>query len=182
MVTAAGAAVLVPAGTLDPMATSGRSPRVWIDVELGATSGSPAASIDIFHAFSSAIGPPTEAWFFHRDRAPLVRGFYYPLVAHERYGVPKGVGPHVVLIGAKGDHLWLSGASCGPGQGAAAATTVLAELAFHLPARAGEQEHSPLARYDEMHYVDGNSAATGTSRNRSPEPHPARPSCAAAGW
>ena len=81
--------------------------------------------------------------------------FYYPLVAHERYGVPKGVGPHVVLIGAKGDHLWLSGASCGPGQGAAAAKTVLAELAFHLPARAGEDEHSPLARYDEMHYVDG---------------------------
>jgi hypothetical protein len=150
-----GAAVQVPAGTLDPMATSGRSPRVWIDVELGATFGRPAASIDIFHEFSSAIGPPTEAWFFHRDRAPLVRGFYYPLVAHERYGVPKGVGPHVVLIGAKGDHLWLSGASCGPGQGAAAATTVLAELAFHLPARAGEQEHSPLARYDEMHYVDG---------------------------
>ena len=76
-----GAAVQVPAGTLDPMATSGRSPRVWIDVELGATFGSPAASIDIFHEFSSAIGPPTEAWFFHRDRAPLVRGFYYPLVA-----------------------------------------------------------------------------------------------------
>ena len=56
------------------MATSGRSPRVWIDVELGATFGSPAASIDIFHEFSSAIGPPTEAWFFRRDRAPLVRG------------------------------------------------------------------------------------------------------------
>ena len=60
------------------MATSERSPRVWIDVELGAAFGSPAASIDIFHAFSSTIGPPTEAWLFHRDRAPLVRGFYSP--------------------------------------------------------------------------------------------------------
>ena len=51
---------------------------------------------------------------------PLVRRFYYPLIAHERYGVPKGLGPHLVLIDAIGDHLWLSGPSCGPGDGAAA--------------------------------------------------------------
>ena len=70
----------------------------------------PADSIDIFHALSSAIGPPTEAWLFHRDRATLVPGFYYPLVARERYGIPKGVGPQVVLIDEIGDHLWLSGA------------------------------------------------------------------------
>jgi len=60
------------------MATSERLPRVWIDIELGAIFGSPFASIEIFHAFSSANGPPTEAWLFHRDRAPLVRGFYSP--------------------------------------------------------------------------------------------------------
>ncbi|HEY4994210.1 MAG TPA: hypothetical protein VII33_19240 [Nakamurella sp.] len=37
-------------------------------------------------------------------------GFYYPLAARERYGIPKGVGPQVVLIDEIGDHLWLSGA------------------------------------------------------------------------
>jgi hypothetical protein len=42
------------------MATSERSPRVWIDVELGATVGSPAGSIEVLQAFRNVIGPPTE--------------------------------------------------------------------------------------------------------------------------
>ena len=42
------------------MATGGRSPRVWIDVELGATVGSPAGSIEVLQAFRNVIGPPTE--------------------------------------------------------------------------------------------------------------------------
>ncbi len=146
---------MVRAGTLDPMATSGRSPRVWIDVELGAAFGDPAASIDVFHAFGRVIGPPAEAWLFHRDRAPLLRGFYYPLVALQRYGIPKDVGPPLVLIDENADQLWFSGACCGPGEGALAATTVLGELGFEVPAAAGDDGHAPLARYDEMHYVGG---------------------------
>ena len=128
------------------MATSERSPRVWTDVELGATFGSPAGSLEVFHEFGSVIGPPAEAWLFHRDHAPLVRGFYYPLVVRQRHGIPKDVGPHLVLSDGTGDQLWLSGASCGPGDGAAAAGTVLDELGLH---------HSPLAGYDELHYLGG---------------------------
>ena len=39
-----------PAVTPDRMATSERSPRVGIDVELGATVGSPAGSIEVLQA------------------------------------------------------------------------------------------------------------------------------------
>ena len=42
------------------MATGERSPRVCIDVELGATVGSPAGSIEVLQAFRNVIGPPTE--------------------------------------------------------------------------------------------------------------------------
>src|SRR5664279_6489445 len=42
------------------MATRGGSPRVWIDVELGATVGSPAGGIEVLQAFRNVIGPPTE--------------------------------------------------------------------------------------------------------------------------
>jgi len=156
------------------MAKSGRSPRVWLDVELGADFGRPAASLDVFHAFSSLIGPPTEAWLFHRDRAPLVRGFYYPLVALHRYGIPKDVGPHVVLIDSTGDQLWLSGASCGPGGGAATAMTMLDELGLDVPAAAGEDEHAPLARYDEMHYVGGRLHGHRSIRERIPGAPPGK--------
>lgn len=135
------------------MATSQLSPRVWIDVELGATFGSPAGSIEIFQEFRSVIGPPTEVWLFHRDHAPLVRGFYYPLGLHESFGVPKGHGPQMVLIDATGDQLWLSGARCGPGAAANAAAAVLEMLGFDLPAT--PREDVSLAAYDEMHYVAG---------------------------
>jgi len=37
---------------------------------------------------------------FHRDRLPWCD---YPLGAHERYGVPKSLGPHLVLTDAIGD-------------------------------------------------------------------------------
>ena len=46
--------------TPDRVATSERSPRVGIDVELGATVGSPAGSIEVLQAFRNVIGPPTE--------------------------------------------------------------------------------------------------------------------------
>ena len=164
------------------MATSGRSPRVWLDVELGADFGSPAASLDVFHAFSSLIGPPTEAWLFHRDRAPLVRGFYYPLVALHRYGIPKDVGPQGVLIDSKGDQLWLSGMSCGPGGGAAAAGTVLDELGFHVPVGERADRIAPLARYDEMHYVGGQLHSHRSIGERIPGAPPGKPSFARAGW
>ena len=50
-----------PAVTPDRQENSERSPRVWIDVELGATIGSPAGSIEVvLQAFRNVIGPPTE--------------------------------------------------------------------------------------------------------------------------
>jgi len=50
-----------PAVTPDRQENSERSPRVWIDVELGATIGSPAGSIGVvLQAFRNVIGPPTE--------------------------------------------------------------------------------------------------------------------------
>ena len=49
-----------PAVTPDRVATGGGSPRVWIDVELGATVGSPAGGIEVLQAFRNVIGPPTE--------------------------------------------------------------------------------------------------------------------------
>ena len=50
-----------PAVTPDRQENSERSPRVWIDVELGATIGSPAGSIGVvLQAFRNVIGLPTE--------------------------------------------------------------------------------------------------------------------------
>jgi len=157
--------MIIRAGTLDRMATSERSPRVWTDVELGATYGSPAAGLEVFRAFGSVIGPPVEAWLFHRDQAPLVRGFYYPLVVRQRYGIPKDVGPHLVLIDGTGDQLWLNGVSCGPGDGAVAAGAVLDELGF---------PPSSLARYDEMHYLGGQLTGHRNIGERIPQAPPGK--------
>ena len=156
------------------MAVSERSPRVWIDVEQGAAFGSPAASIAVFEMFRSAVGRLTEAWLFHRDNSPLVRGFYYPLSAHERFGIPKGLGPHLVLLDAVGDQLWLSGASCGPGVGAAAAMTLLGELDFAVPVSPTDGGRSPLTRYDEMHFVDRQLTGCRLIEEQVPEGPPGR--------
>ena len=135
------------------MALGDRSPRVWIDVEQGATFGSPAASVEMLQELSGALGPLTEAWLFCRDSAPLVRGFYYPTSVHRRLGIPRDRGPQMVLIDEQGDQLWLSGVSCGTGRSAAGALTVLNALGFAVPDLAAGQE-SPLAGRDEMHFVD----------------------------
>jgi hypothetical protein len=62
----------------------------------------------------------------------------------------------MVLIDDSGDHLWFSGLSCGWGETADAAMTVLNAAAFDIPAgrAVGEQRESPLSGYDEMHFVD----------------------------
>jgi hypothetical protein len=64
------------------MATGERSPRVWIDVELGATIGSPAGSIEVvLQAFRNVIGPPTE----NDDRLAARRQCTHHEGAHTEY-------------------------------------------------------------------------------------------------
>lgn len=46
---------------------------------------------------------------FHDGTAPLIRGFYYPISAPDRYGISRGQGPTCVLIDNRGHQLWLSG-------------------------------------------------------------------------
>ena len=61
---------------------SERSPRVWIDVELGATIGSPAGSIEVvLQAFRNVIGPPTE----NDDRLAARRQRTHHEGAHTEY-------------------------------------------------------------------------------------------------
>jgi len=71
-----------PAVTPDRQENSERSPRVWIDVELGATIGSPAGSIEVvLQAFRNVIGPPTE----NDDRLAARRQRTHHEGAHTEY-------------------------------------------------------------------------------------------------
>ncbi|MGS0684352.1 hypothetical protein ACVBEQ_04180 [Nakamurella sp. GG22] len=133
------------------MSTPERAPRIWIDVEHGARFGSPAASIDSFTEFRNVTAPVREVWLFHRPTSPLLRGFYYPLATHQRFAVPRGTGPGMVVIDRNGDQMWFGGASCGPGEKAAAAAGILEEIGYAIPAAPGGST-SPLAPYDEMHF------------------------------
>jgi hypothetical protein len=110
------------------MADLPRAPRIWIDVEQGATFGDPADTLAIFREITAVLAPVREVWLFAGIDAPLIRGFRHPRSLHERYGVPLGRGPGMVLIDGDGDQLWLSGASCDAGGAASAATAILGEL------------------------------------------------------
>ncbi len=136
------------------MSTPERAPRIWIDVEHGARFGSPAASIDAFTEFSQVMAPVREVWLFHRPTSPLLRGFSYPIAAHQRFSVPRGTGPGMVLIDRNGDQMWLGGASCGPSEKADAAVGILEGIGYAIPAAPGENT-SPLDPFDELHFVDG---------------------------
>lgn len=137
------------------MSTPVRAPRIWIDVEHGARFGSPVAGIDTFREFSQVTAPVREVWLFHDRPAPLLRGFYYPVATHQRFAVPRGAGPGMVVIDRNGDQMWFSGASCGPGVKAEAAARILAEIGWAIPRAASDENTSPLAPFDEMHFVDG---------------------------
>ena len=81
--------------------------------EQGADYGSPAASVEAFAELRGCFRRFTEVWLFCGRDAPLVRGFYYPLSSHIRFGIPKNLGPLAVLIDECGDQLWLNAVSCG---------------------------------------------------------------------
>ena len=156
------------------MSTPVRAPRIWIDVEHGARFGSPVAGIDTFREFSQVTAPVREVWLFHDRPAPLLRGFYYPVATHQRFAVPRGAGPGMVVIDRNGDQMWFSGASCGPGVKAEAAARILAEIGWAIPRAASDENTSPLAPFDEMHFVDGHLA--GRPAHRPPGARrPARP-------
>lgn len=135
------------------MSSNDRAPRIWIDVEHGARFGSPADSVEVFGEFRPATAQVREAWLFSRSSSALLRGFYYPGSSRKRFGVPKGSGPPLVLIDELGDQMWFSGASCGPGETAGAASTILELLEFSAEPATGDR--SSLAAYDEMHYRAG---------------------------
>jgi len=140
------------------MPSSGRSPRIWIDFEQGATYGDSAASVRTCAELRRCFRTFTEAWLFSGPDAPRVRGFYYPPTSHIRFGTPKGLGPPVVLIDECGDQLWLNAVSCGNGEGARAATTLLETFDFALLTNASGV--SPLRAREEMHFVDRKLATT----------------------
>ncbi len=166
------------------MADLPRAPRIWIDVEQGAAFGDPADTLMIFRELISVLAPVREVWLFGGIGAPLIRGFRHPRSLRERFGVPHGRGPGMVLIDEGGDQLWLSGASCGTGRSASIAGAVLAELGLaaavesvterasstdaasavaaarpaepQVPAAAVTSPAELLAPFDELHLVDGN--------------------------
>ena len=140
------------------MRASGRPPRIWIDVEQGAAFGSPGDSVRVFEELRSCFGAFSEAWLFRRTAAASLRGFYYPLNVHIKFGIPQGNGPHLVLIDEFDDQLWLNAAGCGTREMAAAAITVLESLDFAMPSTT--PDGSPLDGADEMHFVDRHLATT----------------------
>jgi hypothetical protein len=159
-------------GTVVGMKGSGRSPRIWIDFEQGADYGSSAASVEAFAELRGCFRTFTEAWLFRGRDAPLVRGFYYPLSSHIRFGIPKDLGPLAVLIDECGDQLWLNAVSCGDGDSAAAASTLLNTLDFVVPA--GSSDVSALHGCDEMHFVDRKMAGTRLFGEPTPVPPPGK--------
>ena len=158
------------------MTGSARAPRIWIDVEHGAAFGDPAGSLEAFGLFRGVTAAVAEVWLFHRISSPLLRGFYYPRSLSDHFGVPPGRGPQLVLIDELGDHLWFGGASCGPGDGAAAALTLLDALGI------GDLDGSPsqaspgtsLARLDEMHVIGGHVIGRRLLGRRTPANPPGR--------
>lgn len=129
--------------------------RVVIDFEERSVYGDPASSLRTFAEFASTFAGFREAWLFHGPTAPLARCFYYPPSAPERFGIPRGQGPKMVLIDGKGDQLWLSGVGCGQaGAPMDGALTVVTEA---FPALSGDAAAflDSIDRYDEMHVVDG---------------------------
>ncbi len=140
------------------MAGLPRAPRIWIDVEQGAAFEDPAATLAAFGDLSAVTAAVREVWLFGgRINAPLIRGFRYPRSLHERFGVPNGRGPGMVLVDDRGDHLWLSGAGCAPEGAAATAVTILEQLGCDdaLDRTDGAASETTLGGFDELHIVDG---------------------------
>lgn len=163
------------------MAASTRAPRIWIDVEYGAAFGDAAGCLTVFSYFRGVTAPVRETWLFQQHTGPLIRGFYYPRNLHERFGVPNGRGPSMVLIDERGDHQWFSGASCMPGDAGAAAGRILIELGIPDVTVSGptapassinpQSTFDPLSSLDELHIVDGQLV----SRRLVGEPVPSSP-------
>ena len=95
------------------MAGTALIPRLVIDYEQGAGYGDATGSVRVFTELAPTFTRFREIWLFHRPAAAMVRGFYYPLSAPDRYGIPRAQGPRMVLIDNQGDQLWLSGVGCG---------------------------------------------------------------------
>ena len=135
--------------------TGTAAPRVVIDFEERSEYGDPQSSLRTFDEFRPSFSGFREAWLFHGSAGPLVRCFYYPPSSPERFGIPRGQGPKMVLIDDQGDQLWLSGICCGePGTRADGAMTVLT-AAFPALLSAPGPFLDSLGLYDEMHVVDG---------------------------
>ena len=135
------------------MAGTALIPRLVIDFEQGAGYGDATGSVRVFTEFAPTFTRFREIWLFHRPAAAMVRGFYYPLSAPDRYGIPRGQGPKMVLIDDQGDQLWLSGVGCG-GQGARTdgAMTVLTAV---WPDLRQNPTLADLHSADEMHVLEG---------------------------
>lgn len=155
--------------TIDAMTGTVVIPRWVIDFEQGAKFGDPAASVRVFEELGPTFGPFREAWLFDRSAAAMVRGFYYPLSAPVRFGIPRGQGPKMVVIDDQGGQLWLSGAGCGQQGGRAEAAHSVLSLLWGDRISPGYAVQ--LALSDEMHFVDGNLLATRVL----PEPTPVAP-------
>jgi hypothetical protein len=77
-----------------------------------------------------------------------------------------------VLIDECGDQLWLNAVSCGDGDSAAAASTLLNTLDFVVPA--GSFDVSALHGCEEMHFVDRKMAGTRLFGEPTPVPPPGK--------
>jgi hypothetical protein len=130
------------------------SVRLLIDFELRAPFRQTAASLAVFDEFADTFGPFTQAWLFHSDAAPLSRGFFFPPGSTERYGIPRGLGPHCVLIDTHGDQLWLDGIACGgANERVRAAVTVLRRSGFVGQGPLSSEFSSAVSDCDELHLV-----------------------------
>lgn len=134
------------------MAETARPPRILIDFEHGGFDFHDISASLNFFEFGPSFASWDEVWLFHDGIAPLIRGFYYPVSAPDRYRITLGPGPSCVLIDNRGDQLWLSGISCGNrGEHTDTARRLLTTLNVVVPA---------LVDYDELHFRNGQLVGT----------------------
>lgn len=153
--------------------TEPAAPRVVIDFQERAVFGDPESSLRSFEDLRRSFGRCREVWLFNGPAAPLVRCFYYPPSAPDRYGIPRGQGPKAVLIDENGDQLWLSGISCGEaGARSDVAATVLTAVFADLPVGGLWLDSLPLS--DEMHFLEGDLVGTRPLTEPSPVAPPGK--------